>query len=233
MIANQKEFYGGMGLMGGFLLVLLLIFLPLYQGQNGLNYLDNLFNSISKDSAYYIPGLKESVAKGLQGKKIALQLKVDDPKKVIQAADAIPLFTANGAMASAEGNMLTVQGDMDRIMAGCLEDADAAFHNDKNGALQGKYGMEVRKAMYTWYVSLKAMQKALEENKQFDERKIVYTVMTKAVECSYNYYTIEPQSMTSRLGVVVFALVFYVIYTLWYGYAIMFMFEGWGLKISH
>ena len=28
-------------------------------------------------------------------------------------------------------------------------------------------------------------------------------------------------------------LVFYVVYTVWYGFAIIFMFEGWGLKLSH
>jgi hypothetical protein len=36
-----------------------------------------------------------------------------------------------------------------------------------------------------------------------------------------------------RLGVVVFSLVFYVIYTLWYGFAIMFIFEGWGMQLEH
>jgi hypothetical protein len=24
-----------------------------------------------------------------------------------------------------------------------------------------------------------------------------------------------------------------VVYTLWYGFAIMFMFEGWGMKLEH
>ena len=43
----------------------------------------------------------------------------------------------------------------------------------------------------------------------------------------------EPQSIMDRLGVVIFSLVFYVIYTLWYGFAILFMFEGWGMKLEH
>jgi hypothetical protein len=29
------------------------------------------------------------------------------------------------------------------------------------------------------------------------------------------------------------ALVGYVLYTIWYGFAILFLFEGWGLKLSH
>jgi hypothetical protein len=229
MIANQKEFYGGVGLMGGFLVVLVMIFLPLYQGQNGLNFLDNLFNSISKGSAYYIPKVKEDVAKSLSGKKMALDLKFENE---VQANECIALFTKGDATAIVEGKNLKVSGDLDRMMANCLEDADALYYN-KSDVLEAKYGIKGKQVLYNWWVSLKAMQKSLNNNEQFDEAKVLYTVMTKAVECSYNYYTIEPQSMTSRLGVVVFALVFYVIYTLWYGYAIMFMFEGWGLQISH
>ncbi|GAI79938.1 unnamed protein product, partial [marine sediment metagenome] len=65
------------------------------------------------------------------------------------------------------------------------------------------------------------------------EAKIVALVVKKAVESSYNYYKIEPQKIADRLGIVIFSLVFYVIYTLWYGFAVMFMFEGWGLSLEH
>jgi hypothetical protein len=58
-------------------------------------------------------------------------------------------------------------------------------------------------------------------------------VQKKALETSYNYYKIEPQKIGDRLGVVIFSLFFYVVYTLWYGFAIMFMFEGWGLRLTH
>ena len=43
----------------------------------------------------------------------------------------------------------------------------------------------------------------------------------------------EDEERLKKIGVVIFSLVFYVIYTLWYGFAIMFMFEGWGLKLEH
>jgi hypothetical protein len=33
--------------------------------------------------------------------------------------------------------------------------------------------------------------------------------------------------------VVIFSLIFYVVYTLWYGFAIMFLFEGWGLQLEN
>jgi len=57
--------------------------------------------------------------------------------------------------------------------------------------------------------------------------------LKKVVETSYNYYTIEPQKITDKMGIVIFSLVFYVVYTLWYGFSILFMFEGWGLRLEH
>ena len=53
------------------------------------------------------------------------------------------------------------------------------------------------------------------------------------MECAYNYYGVVPQNIMDKWGIVVFSLVFYVIYTMWYGYSILFMFEGWGLKLEH
>ena len=58
-------------------------------------------------------------------------------------------------------------------------------------------------------------------------------VVKKAVEPSYNYYKIEPRKIGDLWGIVLFSLVFYVVYTMWYGFAIMFMFEGWGMRLEH
>ena len=77
------------------------------------------------------------------------------------------------------------------------------------------------------------MTKELKEQKQFKEADALAYVQAKAIETSYNYYGIEPQKLMDRLGVVIFSLVFYVVYTIWYGFAFMLMFEGWGMKLEH
>jgi len=66
MIAHKKKFSTGVVLLIGFAVVLGLLFSSIYPGphntkQNGLNYLDSLYNSISKDSANYIPAVRKSV----------------------------------------------------------------------------------------------------------------------------------------------------------------------------
>lgn len=229
MAANKKELAGGIGLMAVFLIVLVMFFMPLLNGKNGLEYLDNLFNSISKGSAYYIPSIKETIGKSETGKEITVKLSYDSAELATESA---ALFSKAGATVTEDAEKLNITGDFGNILMNCLEDSDALFHN-KGDVLQEKYGIEGRKVLFNWWTSLKAMKKSFDKQEQFANSKTVYTVMTRAVECSYNYYKIVPESMSNKLGTVIFSLVFYVVYTMWYGYAILFMFEGWGLQIGH
>jgi hypothetical protein len=52
------------------------------------------------------------------------------------------------------------------------------------------------------------------------------------VEVGYNFYGIEPESAASKAGTLTFDLVFYVIYTLWWGFAIFYLSEGMGLQMT-
>lgn len=228
MIAHKKQFMTGAALLAVFAVVLVFIFLPLFNGQNALNFMDSLFNSISKGSAYYIDDLREE-AKEFQGKSVDLTLKLED---AAQAEAIAPLFAHGGATVDPIGGAeLKVTGDLGAILAGCLDDADQMFNNN-GAALVEKYGSGEKQAMYAWWKALKATDKALKRESKFAESKFVLTVIKKGVECSYNYYGIEPQKISEQFLVVLIALVFYVVYTMWYGFAIMFMFEGWGLKLE-
>ena len=76
------------------------------------------------------------------------------------------------------------------------------------------------------------MEKDLNRQKRFTDAQLTHTVQAKAVECAYNYYGIESQEIRDRWGTVLFSLVFYVLYTVWYGYAIMLLFEGLGFELT-
>ncbi|TFG39806.1 MAG: hypothetical protein E4H48_08505 [Syntrophobacterales bacterium] len=228
MIARKKEFSLGLGLLAAFFVVLVLFFSPVFNGHNGLDYLDNLYNSISKGSAYYIPKLKED-AKAFNGSAVEMNVSMASPAQAQQTAQ---LFMKSGAMVNVSEAKLKVSGDLGKILENCLADSDALYKNDGKG-LTAKYGYNERQALYNWWQAFKGVEKDLNNQKKFKEAKTVANISKKAVETCYNYYTIEPQSIMERLGVVVFSLVFYVIYTLWYGFAILFMFEGWGMKLEH
>ena len=227
-MTSNKEFFAGLGLMVVFVVVLILFFSPIFNGKNGLDYLDNLYNSISKGSAYYIPKVKKD-AEGFKGNAVSVTLNMANEE---QAQQASLLFTASGAEAVTAGPQLKVAGDLGKILEDCLEDADAMYHN-RGEEVSGKYGYEERRVLYNWWASFKEMDKSLKKQKKFREAQVLELVSKKAVETAYNYYQIEPQSIGDKWGIVIISLLFYVVYTVWYGFAFMFMFEGWGMKLGH
>ncbi len=228
MIAHKKIFYTGVAMMVGFIVILGVIFSPVFKGKTGLEYLDALYNSISKGSAYYIPDVKKE-AEGFSGNSIRLSLIMATKKQAEQTA---LLFQQAGVRANASNAELAVEGDLGKILGGCLEDADLMYmnHGEK---IKDKYGYNEKQVLYNWYKSMKSIDKGLKDQKKFKEAKIVALVVKKAVECAYNYYQIQPMKISDSLGTVIFSLIFYVIYTLWYGFAVMYMFEGWGMNLEH
>jgi hypothetical protein len=229
MIADKPTFAKGAGLMASFTVVFVLIFMPLFEGgKNGLEYLDDLYNSISKGSAYYIPKLKEEV-KPYSGKTVKMSLKMDSPEQALQTEK---MMTFSGAATTVSGSLLKVEGDLGKLLENCLADADLMYSN-MGDKVKDKYDINERQVLYNWWAAAKLMDKDLKKQKLFKEALVVTTVKKKGVETSYNYYTIEPQKITEKWGIVLFSLIFYVIYTIWYGFAIMFLFEGWGLRLEH
>lgn len=229
MIANKKKFSVGIGMMVTFVVVMAMIFSPIFNGQNGLDYLDSLYNSISKGSAYYIPSVKEDT-QGFKGAHVDVVLEMQNSDR---AAETALLFEAAGAMVQISGATLKVSGDLGAVFANCLEDTDLMYHN-KGEEVAAKYnGINARQSLYNWYNAMKSMDKALKAQKKFKEAKAVSLIIKKGVECSYNYYTIEPRKITDSPGIIIFSLIFYVVYTLWYGFGILYLFEGWGLNLEH
>jgi hypothetical protein len=228
MIAHKKEFYGGFLMMAGFIVVLVIVFSPIFEGQNGLDYLDNLYNTISKGSANYIPKIKEDTDKFI-GNSVSVTLVMAEEERARQTT---PLFMQGGAMVNTSGAELKVSGDLGKILDNCLADADLMYKNEGE-KISAKYGYEAKRVLLNWWVALHHMESDLKHQKKFKEAKVVSVVVKKAVELGYNYYKVEPQKIGDKIGIVIFSLIFYVVYTMWYGFAIMFMFEGWGLKLEH
>ena len=224
---KKKELGIGIFLLATFTAVMVAIFMPLFGGGNALDYLDNLYNSISKGSAYYIPKVEHLVEEH-GSEVVSLNLKLEDLSSS-QAADQ--LFSKAGATTAVEENNLMVNGDLEVIFGTCLEDAESAYHNRGEDHI-ARYGMDARTTLHTWWQVLGAMEKDLHRQKLFAAAQLTHTVQAKTVECAYNYYGIETQAIKDRWGTVLFSLVFYVLYTVWYGYGIMYIFEGLGFALA-
>ncbi len=229
MIANKKEFGVGAALVAVFLAALAVVFSPLFEGgKNTLDYLDGVFNSISKASAYYIPEAIEKASK-FDGTAVSVKIKVTDAD---QAREAEKLFASAGATVAVEGQKLTVSGDLGRILGAALADADAMFKNDGE-SVSRRHGFDGKHALYAWHTALGDTLKDLNRQGRFKEAAGIRNSMTKGLEPAYNYFGITAVSMKDMIGVALVALIGYVVYTVWYGFAILFLFEGWGLKLEH
>ena len=221
-------------LLVSFFAVLIAIFMPLFPAPhtdkkvNGLDYLDNFFNELSKGSAYYIPALMKAAEK-YKGQEFTTTLKMKSPES---AAVIAKLFATNNIEATAEGEKVNVSGDFGRMITIMLEDADAMYHN-KGEELRAKYGVDERQTIYAWYQALTAMEKDMMKSENFAQAKFVKNCMTKAVEPAFNYYKVEAKPVKEEIFLLIAALVFYVIYTMWYGFGLLYLFEGMGIKLEH
>ena len=229
MIQDKRLFSIGLALIAAFLVVLYAIFSPLFAGgRNALDYLDSTFNSISKNASYFIPGVMDK-AKKFQGTEVSVAIKATDAGQAARLEKIMGVATAKVVV---DGTKLVVSGDLGRLIAAALSDADLMFKND-GAAVSGKYGLDEKRVLYDWHQAFSTMTKDLNRQGKFQEGKILRDVQTKALEPAYNYYGIEAIPMSSMMWVAMGSLIGYVIYTVWYGFAILFLFEGWGLKLNH
>ena len=219
----------GILMLVSFLVLLGIIFMPVFPGKvNGLDYMDNLFNMVSKGSSYFIPKALEETAP-MAGKEMEMKLAM---KSANQASQIAKMLTVSGAQATASGSEVQLKGDIRKILASSLEDADKMFQN--NGKpIADKYGFAEKEAMYNWHVAFGKISSDLTAQQKFDAAKQFANVQKRALEPAYNYFGIEAMNWKDNIGLIIAALAFYVFYTLWYGFGLMYLFEGIGLKIGH
>jgi hypothetical protein len=229
MAHNNKSIGVGVVLAISFFAVLALIFTPVFGGgMNGLDFADDLFNKLSKGSSYFIPKLDKGV-RGYAGRVFRAEVALDKPET---AALAATLFTSAGAQANVDGAKLTVAGDLGGVLAAVLKDADDMYRND-GAAVSGRYGGAKEKAVLkAWWTAFAAIDKSFKKGGQIEESKIVSDVMKKGVETAYNYYGIPAEKVADKAVLMTSLLVFYVAYTLWWGFAIFYIFDGIGLTMT-
>lgn len=225
---NKKAMSIGIFLGMSFWGVLALIFSPIFgEGKNGLVFSDDLFNKLSKGSSYFIPKVAGDNKKFV-GKDISTVLKMEKPELVEKA---VKVLTVAGAKAEASGSEIKISADIGSLMEKALKDSDDMYKNDGK-SVSGRYGFDEKEVMAAWWNLMKPLDKQLKKEGKIEEAKIVSDVMKKAVETSHNFYGIEAQKVADKAGLMTGLLGFYVIYTMWWGFAIYYMFEGVGLSMS-
>jgi hypothetical protein len=225
LVRDKKHFTVGLAMAVGFFVLFFIIMSPVFGGgKNGLEYADDMFNKLSKGSAYYVPKVAKSVEK-FNGTPLSVTIKLDKPEDVQRVAQ---MFTVAGATVTPQADSLKIDADLGKFLSLVVRDADLMYKNEGD-KVKAAYGFDEKQVLKDWWTSLGKVDKALQNAKEFDKGKIVSDVYTKRVETSYNYYKVEPQKVISRIPEMTALLVFYVVYTLWWGFALYHLFEGLGL----
>lgn len=236
LIKNSKPFNVGALFAITFLGVLFLIFSPVFQGKNGLEFADSSFNKLAKGSSYFIPKVAKSNEQ-FMGKPFSVTIKTDKledkPGEGEKRAEGIAkVFTTAGAKATVSGASLKIEGDLGQVLASALQDSDVMFRNEGE-KVKARYATDDEKKMFRqWHNGLTRINKEFDKEKKINESKMVNAVVKKAVEPAYNFYQIDANKVIDHAGMLSGLLIFYVFYTLWWGYAIFYLFEGFGLSMK-
>lgn len=232
--ANTKKALGlGIVLAISFLVVLVLIFSPIFppdhdgKAQNGLLYADDLFNKLSKGSSDFIPKLRTANEK-FMGNTFAVSITLD---KAEDAEKTAQLFTAAGAQAEVQGGELKLSGDLGKVAEAALNDSDLMYKNEAAKVME-TYGYEGKSVMKNWWQAFSKMIKAFQKEGKIEEAKLLNDISKKGIETAYNFYGVEAQKVSEKAGLMTSLLVFYVAYTMWWGFAIFYIFEGIGLSMK-
>lgn len=229
MSMQNKLRVRGLVMLAIFAGILAVVFSPVFPGKmNGLDFLDNLFNMVSKGSSYFIPdSIKESDKFAGQMMDVTIQMGDEN-----QALETARLMEAGGAAVTVSGPELKIAGDMGKILKNSLADSDLMFKND-GIPLQQKYGYNEKQVLYNWWMAFKSINKDLTVQQKYAAAKSFANVGKKVLEPAYNYYGVEARNWKENISMILLALGFYVFYTVWYGFGLMYFFEGLGLKIGH
>jgi len=220
----NRSFALGLLLTVSFFAVLGYMFTPSFDGKNFLVYADSKFNQYAKASSYFIPDVRSELEK-YEENKFTFTV---DMKNLEDAEKTALLYEKAGAKVTVSDAKITVSGSM-AVLYSALGDADAAFNNDEAYFIK-KYGISAKEVLYLWHTSLNALASQLDKEQRFEESLYIKNqVITRAIEPAYNFYGIKTSPM-DILGAGL--LVFYVVYTLWWGFAIYYLFEGFGIKVT-
>ena len=233
-MAKHKGHLGlGIVLFISFFVVLFLIFAPIFpktpegEAQNGLDYADRMFNRLSKGSSYFIPKLMQDSEK-YNGTMFSGDLKFDKPE---DAQKSVNVLTTAGVQTEISGVEVKVSGDLGRMLKAVLQDSDAMYHNEGT-KVKALYGFEELDVLKSWHMALSKIDKAFKKEGKIAQAKIVADTTKKGLETAYNFYGIAPQKVKEKIGLMTGVLVFYVLYTMWWGFAIFYIFEGIGLSMK-
>lgn len=235
LVVNKACFLRGSAMLCSFIFVFVLLLSPVFPDMDnpgkkltGLHFADSVFNSLAKGSSYFIPMVQEKI-QPLKGKTVSITVPVKHEKMIPFATKVLEDAKMT---VSTDQKTLTFTGDMGPLLEAVLFISDKMYNND-NKAVESKYGVDSALGVTNacWDL-LQPSIKELQKKGMIAEASVVDTVVRRAIEPAHNFYSVKATSVKEHIVLMSGLLVFYLIYTLWYGFGIFEFFEGIGLNMA-
>lgn len=235
LVYAKKPFYIGLLMLVSFIIMAWIMLLPIFPGASGqkltsLQFADEVFNSLSKGSSNFFPEVRESI-KSVHGKEVSLAVDLDG--RDLASIILQELMKAGVTDAVETDGVITFKGNLERILAAATQDSADLFANDGN-AISSRYnGASPLQISRGWWHLLQPCVKLLQMQGAVADAKVVDTVVKKAIEPANNFYGISDANAAENILLILGMLTFYVLYAIWYGFAIYNLFDGLGFLGKH
>lgn len=233
IIVRKKPFFLGVALLAGFLVIFCVILTPLIpvEGEklNGLQFSDQVFNELSKGSSNFLYMAREASA-SMRGKIATLDIPLKNGAQ--GQIEQRLLANAHAEDVNSDSGRLAFKVDLGILLGQATSDS-ALFYDNEEDRLFAKYsGLEPLEVSRAWWDLLTPVARQLQLRGETAASNAVDTVIRRALEPGNNYFGIPAKKISDNIPLISFFLLFYIIYTVWYGFAIYEIFSGLGLMAT-
>lgn len=230
LIRAKKPFFKGLLLLGSFVVMAIVMLLPIFKDAQGdkitsLQFADSVFNSFSKGSSNFIASVRAELAK-LGDKKVKLDIGFAKenllPLALLELRDS-------GADVTASAGRISFLGNLQNILNRALEDASYLYDNKGEIVSQRYAGADPLQVAQAWWHLLTPCVTQLQKQNEIVAANAVTAVLRRGIEPGNNFYGIPAANVADNTFLLAAMLGFYVLYAIWYGFAIYNLFDGFGL----
>lgn len=231
LVRSKRKFRQGLFLLLSFAALFWIMWLPLFQDSEGLRmnslqYADAVFNELAKGSSWFIPQVREEVRQ-MPGETVSLSVKLARPELAQTAL--IELKGAGMAIVRESDDVISFSGNLAKLLEAAVNDAADLYNND-GAAVSGRHeGNAPLVVSAAWWQLLNPCIKELQKQGRLVAAEVVEQVVKKAIEPGNNFYGLPKAAVSENLVLICALLAFYVLYAIWYGFAIYQLFAGFGL----
>ena len=203
-------------------IVLTVSLCPVFEGHTGLTWADGFFNQLAKNSADHLAEGRAK-ANALVGTHVDVSV---NPKDVVDQEQLSRIVAMAGLDSRVIGDgRVRITGDLGKLAKAAVDDAALQFDN-RSHSLARRRQMTASEAIYCWWIIFDGLTRRYVQENRGSEANFTKFVSAKILEPCYNFRGIKAMQVRNRVIPLVLLLGCYILFTLWYGFSILNVFEG-------